>query len=167
MSKDFYKSNYSINKNRQGIVYKYADGSILEISFENIVESNPSFTKEDFANIKEFSDKLYHEEAKNDCNYHHHITSCLDENVSSQWNSDVSFEDELIKQCDKKSMISKLQEAINHTLTPIQKRRLIMYFFDGLTYREIAEAEGASAMSVFESIHAAQEKIKKILKKFR
>ena len=42
-----------------------------------------------------------------------------------------------------------------------------MYFFDGLTYREIAEAEGASAMSIYESIQAAQEKLKNFLKNLK
>ena len=52
MAKDFYKSNYGINKHSKGIVYKYADGSILEITFEKIAAGNPSFTKDDFDKIK-------------------------------------------------------------------------------------------------------------------
>ena len=167
MAKDFYKSNYGINKHSKGIVYKYADGSILEITFEKIAAGNPSFTKDDFDKIKDFSDKLYHEEAKNDCNYHHHIISNLDDNTNSKCISIMSFEDELMEQYDKNLVTSKLQEAINNTLTPVQKRRIIMYFFDGLTYREIAEAEGASAMSIYESIQAAQEKLKNFLKNLK
>ena len=37
--KEYRKSDYAINKNRRGIVYKNADGSILEITFEKVAET--------------------------------------------------------------------------------------------------------------------------------
>ena len=58
-----------MNKYSKGIVYSYADGSRLEISFDKISKENPTFTQEDFENLKAFSDEFYHEEAKNDCVY--------------------------------------------------------------------------------------------------
>ena len=64
MAKDFYKSNYGINKHSKGIVYKYADGSILEITFEKIAEGKPQFTYEDFQKLKRFSDSIYLEQVK-------------------------------------------------------------------------------------------------------
>ena len=101
MAKDFYKSNYGINKNSKGIVYRYADGSVLEITFEKIAAGNPSFTKEDFDKIKELSDKFYHEEAKADCNYHHHVTGSYDNVEDSVWLATESLEDELMKRADE------------------------------------------------------------------
>lgn len=46
------------------------------------------------------------------------------------------------------------------TLTPLQQRRLAMYS-TGMSYREIAKAEGTMFRSVEESIKAAQKKFKK------
>ena len=56
-----------------------------------------------------------------------------------------------------------LREGINR-LPEVQKRRLQMYFFDGLTYEEIAVREGCSYQAVQKSIAAALKKIRKFLK---
>lgn len=56
----------------------------------------------------------------------------------------------------------KLHQAIT-TLTETQQRRLALYFFRGLTYKQIAEMEDCSISSVGGSISAAIENIKKIL----
>ena len=47
-----------------------------------------------------------------------------------------------------------LREGVNQ-LPEVQKRRLQMYFFDGLTYEEIAVREGCSYQAVQKSIAAA------------
>ena len=46
---NYKKSNYAINKIRKGIVYRNADGSILEVTYEKIAAENPNFTAADFA----------------------------------------------------------------------------------------------------------------------
>ena len=56
----------------------------------------------------------------------------------------------------------ELHQAVA-TLTETQQRRLTLYFFRGLTYKQIAEMENCSISSVGGSISAAIENIKKIL----
>lgn len=56
-----------------------------------------------------------------------------------------------------------LREGVNQ-LPEVQKRRLQMYFFDGLTHEEIAVREGCSYQAVQKSIAAALKKIRKFLK---
>lgn len=48
-------------------------------------------------------------------------------------------------------------------LSEVQRRRLTLYYFSGLTYEQIAEKEGCTHAAVIKSVHAAIEKIKKIL----
>jgi DNA-directed RNA polymerase specialized sigma24 family protein len=48
-------------------------------------------------------------------------------------------------------------------LTEIQRRRYIQYHVDGLSTWAIAELEGVNQKSVYESIQAAEKKIKKYL----
>ncbi len=58
-------------------------------------------------------------------------------------------------------------EQLHHAismLTETQQRRLKLYYFRGLTYKQIAEMEGCSVSAVGGSISAAIENIKKILK---
>ncbi|MCD8048570.1 MAG: hypothetical protein LUG52_03035 [Clostridia bacterium] len=156
---DYRKSNYAINKALKGIVYRNNDGSILEVTFEKIAAENPSFTAEDFKKLKELSDELYHEEAKNDCNYHYHITSDLNENFDSEWLATLALEDELMETEAKKQFRIKLQNAMDTVLTPVQKRRFIMYFIEGMTLKEIAAKEKCSLNVVWKSICIAREEI--------
>lgn len=48
-------------------------------------------------------------------------------------------------------------------LPQIQRRRLVLYYFRGLNYRQIAEMEGCQYQAVQKSIHDAIRKIKKFL----
>ena len=63
---EYKKSNYAINKVRKWIVYRNANGSLLEVTFEKIAKDNPNFTVEDFEKLKRLSDELFHEEEKGD-----------------------------------------------------------------------------------------------------
>ena len=55
-----------------------------------------------------------------------------------------------------------LYEAIEK-LSPTQKRRIKMYYFDGYNYREISEMEGCTIRSVELSIKFALKKLKSFL----
>lgn len=46
-------------------------------------------------------------------------------------------------------------------LPEVQRRRLVMYYFDSLTYEEIAEREGCTHPAVIKSVKAAISKLKK------
>ena len=48
----------------------------------------------------------------------------------------------------------------------IQKRRLILYYFQGLTYEQIAEMESCTKRAVKFSVDIAVEKLKKFFKNF-
>lgn len=51
------------------------------------------------------------------------------------------------------------------TLTETQRRRMIMHFYDGMTIREIAAAEGTYKNAVDDSIQQSKKKIADFLKK--
>ena len=67
-------------------------------------------------------------------------------------------------------VFKKLQEEAFHKairrLPKQQRRRVILYFFGGLTYEQIAKREGCTKTPVKRSIGAALERLKKELKKF-
>ena len=140
MSKDYRKSDYGINKYSEGIVYRYADGHSITITFEMIAAGNPTFTQDDFDKIKAFSDDFYHREAKAECNQSYYVKSSLDENINSDWLSTISLEVELFEKWDKHLYMAKAYEAINSILTPTQRKRLLLHI-NGLTTRQIAEIE--------------------------
>lgn len=60
---------------------------------------------------------------------------------------------------------AQLHRAISG-LPEIQKRRLILYYFQGLTYERIAEMEDCTKRAVKFSVDIAVEKLKKFFKNF-
>lgn len=56
----------------------------------------------------------------------------------------------------------KLHQAISQ-LPEIQKRRLLMYYFDDLTYEQIAKKEGCTKVAVKYSVDKALQTLKKLL----
>ena len=163
MASNYNKSNYALNKNRKGIVYRNADGSTLEITFEKISATDPTFTQDDFEKLKAFSDEMYHEEDVKEHYHRNYIKGTYDSFEDSHWLQTECLEDEIFKRADEKEFTDKIYEAISTLLTETQKRRLLLHAFRGLTIREIAKREGSTQKSVWESINAAQAKIKKFL----
>ena len=53
------------------------------------------------------------------------------------------------------------------SLSEIQRRRIIRYYFYDLTYEQIAELERCSVHSVFVAIKRAEDKIKNFFKNFQ
>ena len=72
------------------------------------------------------------------------------------FDSGESLEDMVIRQMEMET----LQKAMQ-SLTEVQRERLHLYFFEGLTYRQIAEKKGIGEKNVRESITSAIKKIKK------
>lgn len=54
---------------------------------------------------------------------------------------------------------ARLHKAIGK-LTEVQRRRLILYYFEGLTYSQIAKLEGVSHRAVIYSIEQALKQLK-------
>ena len=60
----------------------------------------------------------------------------------------------------------EIRKAIS-TLSDIQKRRIIKYYFEDKTEYEIAKEENATQQSVHIGLERAKEKLKEILKNFK
>lgn len=56
----------------------------------------------------------------------------------------------------------QLHRAVSQ-LSETQRRRLTLYYFQGLTYEQIAEMEGCCFQAVAKSVTAAEKRLKKIL----
>ncbi|MEE1032059.1 MAG: sigma factor-like helix-turn-helix DNA-binding protein [Ruminococcus sp.] len=57
---------------------------------------------------------------------------------------------------------NKVHNAIEQ-LSEVQKRRIKIYFFEGMTYEEIAEREKCKHPAVLKSVKVALEKLRTIL----
>ena len=74
------------------------------------------------------------------------------------WFAEEPVEGAVLERLEKEA----LREALC-VLPATQRRRIVMYYFDGLTYEEIAEKEHCTKMPVKRSIDSALKKLEKIL----
>ena len=69
-----------------------------------------------------------------------------------------SVEDTVLKKLEEERLHNAIQK-----LSEIQRRRFIKYYFEEMTYEQIAQEEGCSFRRVAKSVKAAIENLKKIL----
>lgn len=164
--RNYKESDYALNKYSEGIVYKFADGSTAVINMYEYLRSNPGKTEEDFAKLKALSDEIYHEQVIEE-----NRTSRLNVTVNGLEETEqfatVSLDTELIHKADGQIAMKAARQLLQSgKLTEIQRRRFLLHFFQGLSYRQIAAHEGVFFTSVAESITAAVGKLKKYFTNF-
>ena len=64
----------------------------------------------------------------------------------------------------RKNMYEQLHTAIS-LLPKVQRHRLILYYFEGYTYEQIALMEGCTHPAIIKSVSEAEKKIKKYFSK--
>ncbi|MEA4893282.1 MAG: sigma factor-like helix-turn-helix DNA-binding protein [Peptococcaceae bacterium] len=158
--KNYKDSDYALNKFSEGIVYRFAD-RIVEITLEDYLAENPGRTAQDFLELKALSDEIYHQQV-----IHENRTSRLDVSINGLEETEQLSVPALDLDLIHKSDTRKAKEAAKRLLdsgelTEIQRRRFLLHFVEGLSYRQIAGREGVHFTSVHESIEAATAKLKK------
>lgn len=71
--------------------------------------------------------------------------------------------DEVAEEVERRQLSHEIQKAIGQ-LSAVQQQRIILYYFYGLTSKEIAALEGVSITAIHHSLKQAEKKLKKILK---
>lgn len=87
----------------------------------------------------------------------HRVKQRLNENTLLD--NEPTTEDTVIQ----KECVMEIQSALSK-LTPTEQSRIITYFYEGLTYRDIAKIEDVKCSSIYESINNALIKMRKLLK---
>ena len=153
------KSDYALNKMApDAIVYKDAAGEVTQLTQADF----PSL--EEFQRWKAWSDENYHDIEKASHVYYNHTRSLhglSEKAIAVPSPEDTMMEDQ--EQQERRELRRMLMKGLDSCLTPTQRRRLWLYCVEGLTVRQIAQAEGAAHQNVVKSIKTAKKKIKKFL----
>jgi len=148
-----YRDNpYNINYNESNNTY------IVVFNF-NSKEETVNVSKEvyDVFNSSELMDI----KQMNERDRHYEHIELTDEDIYRN----SFFKNESVEDIVEKKIISeKLQKAIS-SLSDIQRRRIIKYYFQEKTMEEIAKSEGKAVSSIKESLELAIQKLAEILKK--
>lgn len=143
-----YTLNYIEEKNIYMVSFKDVKGHLQKIEIsEEVYKAFDKFELEDIKELNEYDRHIEHSE--------------LFENNLEMRAKDkpISLEDEIIK----KSTFDELKKAINK-LPDIQKRRIVKYYFEDKTQKEIAEEEMVDIRAIQYSLNIALKKLKEILK---
>ena len=163
-----------LNGCKYAVASRYSRERLEEMYAENLKKFSPFIylTEDEYRPIRESNN--------NDSKFHQREINChvgyeYQEEISESGHRCVSLladpepdpltaiierEEETLR----RRQIAALPEALA-TLTEKQRKRIIMHFFDGMTFRAIAEVEGVKEASVDESIQEAKKRMAIILKK--
>ena len=180
--KNYQTSDYAVNKNAEGIVYRFADQTV-EVTLADYLRENPDKTAADFAELKALSDEDYYATDRSD--YRQTWKNVPLETLSGRKGksadsrrkeagskpkdelpSSPSAEDEVVGQSEQAEAYAKRQSLAAlalDKLTEIQRRRYVMYHVKGISMRQIADYEGVQHSKIQNSLNAAEKKIKKFL----
>ena len=140
--KNYRESDYALNKYSQGIVYKFADG-VVEVTLEDYLRDNPEKTEADFAELKAWSDGIYHEQAVQEQRTCRRNVS-IDQVPEMELAVVPEFGQNLMGEPDegKKALTAAGRLLHSGMLTEVQQRRFVLHYFKGLSTRQIAMLEG-------------------------
>jgi RNA polymerase sigma factor (sigma-70 family) len=154
---NYKESDYAKNKLSQNIVYQTSNGT-FEITIKQYLQENPSRDEEDFRKLKDFSDEVYRQQAKEE-HTQTNRNARFDENIESGFFYFPSPEEILIAR-EERMMEQKFIDELLFVLTPSQRKRLLLHTVEGLSYKEIAEQEGISPSAIRNSIVVAKSKLR-------
>lgn len=161
---NYRNSDYALNKHSKGIVYKFSDG-IIETTLTDYLRENPEKTAEDFNKLKELSDEIYYQQDR-----HQNRTSRLDVSIYCLEQADYISIVHLAADAQWKNERSRTQEQAliaakrlldSGKLTATQKHRFYLYFFEGLSTRQIALQDKVHQRAVWDSLRWTIKKLKK------
>lgn len=160
--KNYWASDYALNKKSAGIVYRFADG-VVEISLEDYLRENPGNTEADFRALKAISDEIYYQQVKAE-----HTETYRDIPLHTCKGVLVSSAEEILESQIAFQELERIKELVNRflndgPLTATQRRRFELYCYQGLSTRQIAYAEGVTQKAVWKSLHYCEKKIQKFL----
>ncbi len=146
-----YILNYNDNSKIYTVSFKDVKGNIqiVEINKE-IYDCLDKFELNDLSEMNEFDRHIEH--------------SYIYEN---KINDRAFIKTESVEDIVENKIISdKLKKAIDE-LSVIQRKRIKMYYFEGLSQKEIAEVEGVSLRAVQYTLNEAISELRKILKNYK
>ena len=163
-----------LNGCKYAVASRYSKARLEELYTENLKKFSPYIylTEEEYEPIRE-SNSNNNKHHMRDVNNHddygytddmmevmHECTLLCADPEPDVLTAIIEREDEELRA----RQIAALPKAMS-TLTEKQRKRMIKHFYEGKTYREIADTENADFSSVRDSINLAKEKLKNFLKK--
>ncbi len=146
-----YTLEFVEEKNSYRVSFKDVKGKFHRVEVnKEVYQAFDRFELDDLSELNEFDNHIEHSEI-------------YENNLNDRAMDKPLGVDEIVENSIRDEEIRK---AIS-TLSDIQKRRIIKYYFEDKTEYEIAKEENATQQSVHIGLERAKEKLKEILKTFK
>jgi RNA polymerase sigma factor (sigma-70 family) len=157
---NYKESDYAKNRYSPNIVYQFFDGNV-EITVTQYLDKNPTRDEQDFWEIKALSDEVFHQEAQqeNMAAKKNVRFDTMSKSIESNFFILPSPE-ELLLVREQKQRERNFIEKLLSPLSEAQRRRFILHFVDGYSFKEIAEIEGVTPTAIRVSIFEARRKLR-------
>lgn len=148
------KSEWAANRDNDGIVYCFADGTTQVIRLEDYLRENPEYTAEDFRRIKEASDALYYERFQSDVLYGNKTTDTDFDAIADMLPAPEPEPCLKVVHREQRRLAVRAALTLLHSdaLSPVQKKRFISYFLHGKSISEIARKEMVNRSSIWRGL---------------
>lgn len=152
-------NEWAVNRESDGIVYCFADGTTQVVRLEDYLRENPEYTAEDFRQIKELSDGMFFEQHQTDYRYGYMKTDADFDDVAAALPASDPEPRTALLQWEQRRLAVRAALLLLHSggLTPAQKERFIDYFLRGKSIAEIARKHHIHRQSAWESVHRLGE----------
>ena len=144
------------NRDNDGIVYCFADGTTQTICLDDYLRVNPEYTAEDFYKIKKLSDTLFFEQKQADHIYGSKKSDTDFETAAAMQPSTEQEPTKTYQYREQRRIATHTAKTLLRSgkLSSIQKRRFIAYFFCGKSISEIARNEKTYRMKVWRGLRS-------------
>ena len=146
-----YTLEFIEEKNSYRVSFRDVKGKFRRVEVnKEVYQAFDRFELDDLSELNEFDNHIEHSEV-------------YENNLNERAMDKPLGVDEIV---ENNIRDEKIRKAIS-TLSDIQKRRIIKYYFEEKTEYEIAKEENATQQSVHIGLERAKEKLKEILKNFK
>lgn len=157
-------NEWAVNRESDGIVYCFADGTTQVVRLEDYLRENPEYTAEDFRQIKEISDGIFFEQHQTDYRYGYMKTDTDFDDVASALPASDPEPCTVLLQREQRRLAVRAALLLLHSggLTPAQKERFIDYFLRGKSIAEIAGKQSVNRTSIWRGLNRMNYQLRKI-----
>lgn len=160
---NYQKKYFALNKKAAGIVYySTQENKTWEITAEDYIAENPHEEERHFLRWKRLSNAIY---LRHDRAYYAQTKKCVSIHGMEDFitSGDLQIDEQLIETQEYMAAARAIDQLyLSSSFTEIERRRSILYYCEGLSVSKIAESEGVTARSVYESITSSTKKLCKI-----
>ena len=157
------KNEWAANRDSEGIVYCFADGTTQVIRLVDYLLENPEYTAEDFRRIKEASDDLYYERFQSDVLYGNKTSDTDFDTIAAMLPAPDPEPCLKVVHREQRRLAVRAALTLLHsgTLSPVQRKRFIAYFLHGKSVSEIARKERVNRSSIWRGLHRIAGQLQK------